>query len=44
LTPEDLTFKRPGTGLPPGRFDAMRGSQLRRDVEADMPLTQEDLV
>lgn len=44
LGPEDFTFKRPGTGLPPWRIGQIYGSQLTRDVEADMPLTQEDLV
>jgi len=40
----DLTFKRPGTGFPPFMLDEVVGRKLARDVEADMPLTQEDLV
>lgn len=43
LTLEDLTFKRPGTGLLPFRLDEALGRTLARDVEADVPLTSEDL-
>ncbi len=44
LRREDLTFKRPGTGIEPWRFDEVVGRQARRAVEADVPLTDEDLV
>ena len=41
LRREDLTFKRPGTGLLPFRIDDVIGKPLAREVEADVPLTQE---
>lgn len=43
LTRDDLTFKRPGTGLLPFQLDETLGRTLARDVEADVPLTAEDL-
>ncbi|MBX3358490.1 MAG: N-acetylneuraminate synthase family protein [Phycisphaeraceae bacterium] len=43
LAREDLTIKRPGTGIPPYELDATLGRVLVRGVEADMPLTQGDL-
>lgn len=39
----DLTIKRPGTGIEPWRIDEVIGRKLRRDVEADWPLVQEDV-
>lgn len=39
LAREDLTIKRPGTGLEPFRLDEVVGRRLRTAVEADMPLT-----
>lgn len=44
LTREDLTFKRPGTGIEPWRIDELIGRQTRRAVEEDVPLTDDDLV
>ncbi|MFM9995161.1 MAG: N-acetylneuraminate synthase family protein [Phycisphaerales bacterium] len=41
---EDLTFKRPGTGIEPWRIDEVVGRQTQRAVEADVPLTDADLV
>lgn len=40
---EDLTIKRPGIGLEPWRLGEVAGRRLARDVEADVPLTEEDL-
>ena len=39
---EDVTFKRPGTGLLPFELNRVIGAALVRDVRADMPLCQED--
>lgn len=43
ISRQDLTIKRPGTGLPPFELGAVVGRRLSRGVEADMPLTWEDL-
>lgn len=43
LSRNDLTIKRPGTGLPPFALGDVLGRRLARAVEADMPLTAEDL-
>ncbi len=43
LRSEDLTFKRPGTGLLPYRLDDVLGRALTRDVGADVPLVEEDV-
>lgn len=43
LTKGDLTFKRPGTGLEPFRLAEVVGRRLVRAVEADAPLTANDL-
>lgn len=39
----DLTFKRPGTGLPPWMAGEVIGRIAARDVEMDMPVVPEDL-
>jgi sialic acid synthase SpsE len=39
----DVTFKRPGSGLPPHRIDEVIRLPLARDVEADVPLVEEDV-
>jgi sialic acid synthase SpsE len=44
LTREDVTFKRPGTGIAPYLLDVAIGKSLSKDVEADMPLMEADLV
>lgn len=43
LASEDLTVKRPGTGLEPWLLDEVIGQTLARDVAADQPLTADDL-
>jgi N,N'-diacetyllegionaminate synthase len=43
LTRTDLTFKRPGAGIPPFRLDEILGRPLARLVEADMPLMDADI-
>jgi sialic acid synthase SpsE len=43
LTRADLTFKRPGSGLLPYELDRAIGRQLAQNVEADMPLMEQDL-
>jgi sialic acid synthase SpsE len=40
---EALTTKRPGTGLEPFRLDDTAGRTAARDIEADTPLTEDDL-
>lgn len=43
ISREDLTFKRPGSGLEPFRLGEVVGRRLARAVEADVPLTGNDL-
>jgi N-acetylneuraminate synthase/N,N'-diacetyllegionaminate synthase len=43
LTADDLTTKRPGTGVPANRFDATVGRTLARAVKADTVLQPADL-
>ncbi len=43
LTPADITFKRPGTGLEPWQTDWVIGSRLAKPLAADMPLTMDAL-
>ncbi|MEM1186040.1 MAG: N-acetylneuraminate synthase family protein [Planctomycetota bacterium] len=43
ITRADLTIKRPGTGLPPFKLDDVVGVTVKQTVEADMPLTADDL-
>jgi len=43
LTRDDLTIKRPGTGLPAARLSATRGRRLARDVHANDLLRPDDL-
>lgn len=43
LTREDLTIKRPGTGMEPFRLEEALGKRLLQPVEADMPLMQDAL-
>ena len=40
---EDLTIKRPGTGIEPWRMNEVVGRALARAVEADMPLSDGDV-
>jgi N-acetylneuraminate synthase len=43
LGPEHLALKKPGTGIPAARLDAVVGRRLRRDVPADTLLREDDL-
>ncbi len=43
LRRDDLTFKRPGTGLPPFMIGEVVGRALKRAVEDDVPLPAEAL-
>ena len=43
LTPADLTIKRPGTGIEPFHLTATIGRRLANAVDADKPLTHNDL-
>ena len=43
LSAEDLTAKKPGTGIPASRLPELSGRRLRRDVGADELLTENDL-
>lgn len=38
-----LTGKKPGTGIPVARMSELVGRRLRRDVAADVPLSEDDL-
>jgi N,N'-diacetyllegionaminate synthase len=44
IQPEMLTFKRPGTGLPPGDLDRVVGMVARQSIRADSLLQSDDLV
>ena len=44
LGAEMLTFKKPGTGIEPGKLETVVGRRLGRDVEARRLLRWEDLV
>jgi sialic acid synthase SpsE len=43
LVREDITFKRPGTGIPPFALADVLGAALVRPVSADMPIGWADL-
>jgi len=43
LAKDDLTIKRPGTGLPPWTLEQVIGRTVTRTVEADMPLMEADI-
>lgn len=43
LAEADLVCKRPGTGIPPFELHRVLGKRLGRAVEADTPVTPEDL-
>ncbi len=43
LRAEDLTMKKPGTGIPPSELTRVVGSRLRHRVEADAILRESDL-
>jgi N,N'-diacetyllegionaminate synthase len=44
LTPECLTLKKPGTGMPADRLPSMIGRRLRRPLSAGTMLSESDLV
>lgn len=43
LTPDDLGFKRPGTGIPPYELEKVIGRATTRAVAADTVLSEDDL-
>lgn len=43
LTAAELTFKKPGGGLPPGRMHELIGRRLRRDVPQDQMIHAHDV-
>lgn len=43
IQPEDLTCKRPGTGLPPAWIDRVTGMQAAKDIAKDQVLTLNDI-
>lgn len=43
VQPGDITFKRPGTGLAPYAIDDIIGRTLARSIDADTPISAEDL-
>jgi N-acetylneuraminate synthase len=43
LAPEHLTTKKPGTGIPASRLHELVGRRLRRAVDADALLSEDDL-
>lgn len=43
LTHEDVTIKRPGTGIPPFELDTIVGRRLARAIEADVTISRDDL-
>ena len=43
LTAQDLTVKRPGTGIPADKLPDLVGRRLNRDIEADNMISETDL-
>ncbi len=43
LTLDNITTKKPGTGIPADQFEQTLGKRLRRSVKRDIPLVPEDL-
>jgi len=43
LTPDNITTKKPGTGIPANQYDDILGKILSRNVKSDTPLMLEDL-
>ncbi len=44
LSEEDLTLKRPGTGIQPEELDSLIGRELKEDLEADILLKPEAMI
>lgn len=42
ITEEDITYKRPGTGISPKYYQYIIGRRAKRDINYDQILTQED--
>lgn len=42
ITEDDITYKRPGTGIPPKYYQYVIGRTTKRDIDYDQILTQED--
>jgi N,N'-diacetyllegionaminate synthase len=42
ITPEDLAFKKPGTGIPASRYQSVIGATTRRTIPADTLLSEDD--
>ncbi|MBN2342986.1 MAG: N-acetylneuraminate synthase family protein [Deltaproteobacteria bacterium] len=43
ITSDNISFKRPGTGISPADFHKVNGLKIRKDVAADHIITWEDL-
>ena len=43
IRPEDLTWKRPGTGISPSEIDNVVGSAVKRDISADSMILWDDI-
>ena len=43
LSIDDLNAKRPGTGIPPEKTYELIGKTVKKDIEADTPITIEDI-
>jgi N-acetylneuraminate synthase len=43
LSQDDLTLKKPGTGIPAARLPEIVGRKLKRALAADELITEEDL-
>ena len=43
LSSDDLTLKRPGTGIQPEELDSIIGRELQEDVDVDILLQYESL-
>jgi N-acetylneuraminate synthase len=43
LSGDDLTFKRPGTGITPGELQYLIGRELKKDIERDKIISWTDL-
>jgi len=41
---KDLSFKRPGNGIPPDKLDSVMGKKLKRAIKADNLIEMKDLI
>lgn len=41
ISPDDITYKRPGTGISPALVDIVIGREAKIDIEEDQPITWE---